>query len=54
MFKDLLANGMAYNDIMDADYYHLMEIFGTKERQPKKEIIDLADFVESLEKKGGI
>lgn len=43
---------MSYNDVMEADYYDLMETLNTKEMQQKKQIVDLADFVESLEKGG--
>lgn len=52
-FKTLIADlHMSYNDVMEADYYDLMETLNTKEMQQKKQIVDLADFVESLEKGG--
>lgn len=47
-----MLNGMSYNDIMKADYYHLMEILSATESQKKKEKesenVSLESFVKSL------
>lgn len=47
-FKNLIAEGMSYNDIMEADYYHLMELLSVDEKVKKDEVVDLSDFVKSL------
>lgn len=47
MVKELIAQGMAYHDIMEADYYHLMEILCAKPVE-KQKVMDLADFIKKL------
>ncbi len=40
---------MSYNDIMEADYYHLMELLAVEENADKKdEVVSLADFVRMI------
>lgn len=39
---------MAYNDIMDADYYHLMDILSVEEIKEEDKIISLEEFVRGL------
>lgn len=39
-----MKQGWSYDDIANADYYHLMRILGGK----KKEVIDLAEFIERI------
>lgn len=38
---------MSYVDLMNADYYHLMEVLSTKEKK-EETVVDLATFVKSL------
>ncbi|MFB6800454.1 MULTISPECIES: hypothetical protein [Peribacillus] len=43
-----MQQGMSYNDVVNADYYHLMEILNNDEKSKEEKTMDLADFVKSL------
>lgn len=48
LFLNLMQQGMSYNDVVNADYYHLMEILNNDEKPKEEKTMDLADFVKSL------
>ncbi|WP_269800016.1 hypothetical protein [Bacillus sp. mrc49] len=39
---------MSYHDIVNADYYHLMEILNNDAKPTKEKAMDLADLVKIL------
>ncbi|MEC0271922.1 hypothetical protein [Peribacillus frigoritolerans] len=43
-----MQQGMSYQDVVNADYYHLMEILNNDEKPKKEKAMDLVDFVKTL------
>lgn len=50
LIREIVVNldGFTVNDVLDTDYYRLMDILNTEKSKGKQEVVSLHDFVNSL------
>jgi|UPI0004B11F61 hypothetical protein len=44
-----MTNGWTYQDIDNADFFHLMTLFDTKKKTQKNKVVPLGDLVAQLQ-----